>query len=84
LCDEAGNGVYSADNEVACEVTGPVKIIGMEDANSRNTEDYKDNRQKAYHGKVVVYVQSLGEPGKASVKFSSQGIKATVVEFDVD
>lgn len=84
LCDETGNGVYSADNEVACEVTGPVKIIGMEDANPRNTEDYKDNKQKAYHGKVLVYVQSLGEPGKASVKFSSQGMKDTVVEFDVD
>ena len=45
LCDEAGNVVYNAENEITCEVSGPVKIIGMEDANPRNTEDYKDNNQ---------------------------------------
>jgi hypothetical protein len=40
ICDEAGNTVYSAENEITCEVTGPVRILGMEDSNPRNIESY--------------------------------------------
>lgn len=82
--DDAGNTVYSADNEITCEVSGPVRIIGMEDSNPRNIEDYKDNKQKAYHGKLLIYVQSLDKPGKAVIKLSSPGLKGTTVEFDVN
>jgi beta-galactosidase len=83
LCDEAGNTVYSAENEIKCEVTGPVKLIGMEDANPVNVEDYKDNRQNAYHGKLLIYVQSLDKPGKAVVTLSSPGLQGTTVELNI-
>ncbi len=59
LCDEAGNTVYSADNEVTCEIDGPVRLLGLEDSNPSNTENYKDNKQHAYHGKLLIYLQSL-------------------------
>jgi beta-galactosidase len=83
LCDEEGNTVYSAENEITCEVTGPVRILGMEDSNPRNIEDYKDNKQKAYHGKMLIYIQSLDKQGKAVIKLSSPGLQGTTVEFDV-
>jgi hypothetical protein len=83
LCDEAGNTVYSGENEIICEVTGPVKILGMEDSNPRNTEDYKDNKQKAYHGKLLIYVQSLDKPGKAVVTLSSPGLQGTTIQLNV-
>jgi hypothetical protein len=84
LCDEEGNTVYSAENEITCEVTGPARILGMEDSNPRNIEDYKDNKQKAYHGKLLIYVQSLDKPGKAVITLSSPGLKGTTVELDVN
>ena len=83
LCDEAGNTVYSAENKITCEVSGPVKILGMEDSNPRNIEDYKDNSQNAFHGKLLVYLQSLDKPGKAVVKLSSPGLKGTSIEINV-
>jgi hypothetical protein len=83
VCDEAGNTVYSAENEIMCDVSGPVKILGMEDSNPRNIEDYKDNKQKAYHGKILIYVQSLDKPGKAEIKLSSPELKGAVVELNV-
>ena len=83
LCDKSGNTVYSADNDITCEVTGPVRILGMEDSNPRNIENYKDNKQHAFHGKLLIYLQSLDKPGKAVIKLSSPGLKGTTVEIDV-
>ena len=83
LCDESGNTVYSAENEITCEVTGPVRILGMEDSNPKNIESYKDNKQHAYHGKLLIYLQSLDKSGKAVIKLSSPGLQGTSVEIDV-
>jgi beta-galactosidase len=75
--DESGNLVYSAENEITCTITGPAKLLGMEDANPRNTEDYKDNKQKAFHGRLLIYVQSLDKPGQVKINLSSPGLKGT-------
>lgn len=81
--DEAGNKVYNAENEITCTITGPVRLIGMEDSNPRNTEDYKDNKQKAFHGKLLIYIQSLDKTGKGTITLSSPGLKGAVVNLDV-
>jgi beta-galactosidase len=83
ITDDSGNLVYNALNEITCNVSGPARIIGMEDANPVNTEDYKDNKQKAFHGRLLVYIQSLDKPGKATVTISSPGLKGQIVEIDV-
>jgi beta-galactosidase len=83
LCDEAGNTVYNADNEITCEITGPARLIGMEDSNPANIEDYKDNKQHSFHGKLLIYLQSLDKPGLVTVKLSSQGLTETMVELNV-
>lgn len=83
LCDGGGNVVYNAENEITCEVSGPVKILGMEDANPRNTEDYKDNKQKSYHGRLLVYVQSLDEPGEAVIRISADTLSGAEVKLNI-
>jgi hypothetical protein len=83
LCDNEGNTVYSAENEITCSLSGPIKLLGMEDSNPRNTDDYKDNKQKAYHGKLLIYIQSVDKPGKGLVTISSPGLKGTSIELNV-
>jgi hypothetical protein len=83
LCDDAGRTVYTAENEVTCEVTGPARLIGMEDSNPANTEDYKDKKQHAYHGKLLVYLQATDKPGQVSIRLSSPGLKETFVKFNI-
>ena len=75
--------VYSAENEITCSVTGSAKILGMEDSNPENIENYKDNKQHAYHGKLLIYLQSRDKPGKAVINLSSPGLKGTSVNIDV-
>ena len=83
LNDENGNTVYTAQNEITCEIEGPVRILGMEDANPSNTEDYKDNRQHAFHGKLLIYLQSLDDSGNALIRLTSPGLKEAVLKLEV-
>ena len=83
ITDEKGNTVYNADNEIVCRITGPLKLMGMEDANPRNTEDYKDNKQKTFHGKLLIYLQSTETPGKANVTISSEGLNSLTFTLDI-
>jgi beta-galactosidase/beta-glucuronidase len=83
LSDADGNTVYSADNEITCEISGPVRLLGMEDSNPSNIEDYRDNRQHAYHGKLLIYVQSMDKSGTAVIKLTSPGLPVKMIELDV-
>jgi len=83
LCDQAGNTVYQADNEITCEITGPVRLLGMEDSNPANVEDYKDNRQHAYHGRLLIYLQSADKPGKVTVRLTSPGLESVTLDLEV-
>ena len=81
ICDENGNIVYNADNEVKCEIDGPVRLLGMEDSNPSNIEDYKDNRQHAYHGKLLIYLQATDKTGVARITLSSPGLETYKIEL---
>ena len=83
LCDEAGNAVYSADNEISCDIKGPVRLLGMEDSNPSNIEDYKDNKQHSFHGRLLIYLQSLEKTGEATITLSSPGLESTVIELEI-
>jgi hypothetical protein len=83
ITDDSGNIVYNAENEITCTIAGPAKLIGMEDANPINTDDYKDNKQKAFHGKLLLYIQSLDKSGKVDIALSSPGLKSSNVVLEV-
>lgn len=75
IADENGIPVYSATNKISCQLSGPIRLLGMEDANPNNTEDYKDSEQDAFKGRLLGYIQALDHPGKGTVTFSCPGIK---------
>jgi hypothetical protein len=83
LCDVGGNTVYAAENEIICEIEGPVRLLGMEDSNPSNAENYKDNKQHAYHGQLLIYMQSLDNSGTATIKLSSPGFENAAIEISV-
>ncbi|MBP1667328.1 MAG: hypothetical protein H6Q23_2188 [Bacteroidetes bacterium] len=83
IADEAANTVYKADNEIICEIEGPARLLGMEDANHSNTEDYKDNKQHAFHGRLLIYLQASDKPGQVTVSLNSPGLQGTTVRFNI-
>lgn len=73
VVDERGVPVMLSDDEVTCRIAGGgLKLLGMEASNNADMGDYTDNVQRAFHGRLLVYLQATGqEEGVAEVEFSA-------------
>lgn len=61
IVDENGIPVAIADDEITCKVMGNARLLGLEAGNNSDMGDYTDNRQRAHHGKMIIYIQSTGD-----------------------
>ncbi len=81
IVDQDGNPVFFADNEITCTTAGPVKLLGLEASNPRDMGDYTNNRLRVHHGRMAAYVEATGEPGNATVSFTSPWLEEAVVNI---
>ncbi len=80
--DQEGNDAFLAENEITCHILGDVRLLGMEAGNNTDMADYTDNRQRVFHGKMIVYLQAKPEStNSAFVKFSSDWLDAAELEI---
>jgi hypothetical protein len=80
MVDEHGIPVALSDDEVTCRVAGGLKLLGMEASNNTDMGSYTDNVQRAFHGRLLVYLQATGqEEGVAEVEFSAPWIEKAKV-----
>jgi hypothetical protein len=85
IVDEKGIPVALSDDEVTCDVVGNARLLGLEAGNNTDMGDYTDNRQRVYHGKMMVYVQSLGKSGdKINLRFTSPWLKTASVAYVIN
>lgn len=81
IVDEDGIPVPLSDDEITCDIVGNARLLGMEAGNNSDMSDYTDNRQRAFHGKMIVYIQAKGEPSdELSVRFTAPWLKAAMVK----
>ena len=80
ILDENGNIVKLGDNEITCSVSGPAKLLGLEGSNNSDMGDYTDNRQRAYHGRLLAYIKSTGT-GKVTLKFTSPLLQSSTLNL---
>lgn len=73
--DENGIPVLLSDDEITCRISGPVRLLGLEASNNRDMSDYTDPVHRAYHGRLLAYIEATGEEGQATVSFSSPWLK---------
>jgi beta-galactosidase/beta-glucuronidase len=83
IADEKGIPVYSANNNITCKVSGPIRLLGLEDANPTNIEDYNDSQQNAFKGRLLAYIQSFDQTGKGKIIFSSPGLSGAELQLDI-
>lgn len=83
VVDENGVPVMLSDNEVTCQIAGAARLAGLEASNNSDMTDYTDNVHRAYHGRMVVYIQATGEEGKINIRFTSPLLKSTELTIDV-
>lgn len=84
IADDHNRRTYLPENKITVQVTGPVKLLGLENANANDTSRYAGNSHHAFRGRIKVYVQALDQPGHATVTISSPGLKDAVVPLIIE
>jgi hypothetical protein len=74
ITDEDGIKAMLADNMLTCRIEGPGKLLGLEAGNNSDMDNYRDNRQRVFMGRMIAYVEATGE-GEIKVSFSSPWLK---------
>jgi beta-galactosidase len=83
IIDDKGNIVPTADNLITYNVSGSGKLIGLENGNSADHENYKSNKRSVFNGLGLAIVQAGNNPGKITLIASSEGMKDATVEIVV-
>jgi beta-galactosidase len=82
IIDKNGNPVVAATNEVSVTVTGSAKVLGIESGDLASHESYQASKRQAYHGQLLVYVQTLGA-GPISVTLQAPGLASKTLALNV-
>jgi beta-galactosidase len=75
ILDAQGRLVPDADHDVAFQIQGEGKIIGLDNGNPVSHEDFKGGHRKAFAGLCLAIVQSTAKPGQIRVAATSPGLR---------
>jgi beta-galactosidase len=77
VVDEQGCFVPHAGPMVTFTVTGPGKLIGLENGDPLDTSNYKLNNRRAFHGRMLAIVQAGDEAGTITITARAKGLGET-------
>ena len=80
--DEDGNPVENAGNRVRVEVTGAGRLIGLDNGDSTDYDQYKGRSRRLFNGKLMAIIGATLEPGKIRIKVTSKGLPSVEEEYE--
>lgn len=81
ITDKSGLSVYSASNEISISLNGDAVLLGMESGDNASHEDYKLNKRKALHGKLIAYIQVNKNAKNVEAVITSPGLTSEKVRL---
>jgi beta-galactosidase len=84
IIDQQGRVVPTADNEVLFDLSGPGRIIGLDNGQPDSHESYQGNRRKAFVGRALALVQSTGRPGEMRLTASSSSLTSASIAITAE
>ena len=72
--DADSNSIFSATNTVQFTMTGPGRSLGIASGDWNSNEPFKGTSRKAFHGKVLIVIQSTLVPGTINLTVNSAGL----------
>lgn len=80
--DEAGNPVENASNRVTVYVTGAGRLVGLDNGDSTDFDQYKGLSRRLFNGKLMAIIGATLEPGKIQIEISSPGLPSARAEYE--
>ncbi|MEM9337209.1 MAG: glycoside hydrolase family 2 TIM barrel-domain containing protein [Bacteroidota bacterium] len=78
--DKDGNLCPRADHLVHFTLSGPGKIIGVDNGNQTSLESFQDSKRKAFNGLALVIIHAEEESGKIKLVAKSRGLNSAEIE----
>lgn len=79
--DEQGNPVENANNRVHVKVSGAGRLLGLDNGDSTDYDQYKGTSRRLFNGKLMAIIGSVFEAGEVQVTVSSIGMEPAVIQF---
>jgi hypothetical protein len=79
VVDEDGVPVMLSEDEVTCRINGPARLLGLEASNNSDMTDYTDNKHRVFHGRILAYVEAIGEEGEIKIDFTAPWLESAGV-----
>ncbi len=80
--DDKGVPVANANNRVEVEVSGAGRLVGLDNGDSTDYDQYKGTSRKLFGGKLLAIIAAKQEPGEIHVKVSSVGLETEVLTLE--
>lgn len=75
MLDKQGNEVENANNRVQVTVTGAGRLIGLDNGDSTDYDQYKGTSRRLFSGKLLAIVESNQVAGEITVEVISRGME---------
>jgi beta-galactosidase len=79
VIDKKGTLKPNAQNQLQFEISGPGVIVGVDNANLKDLDQYVGATRKTWNGRALVVIRSTNTEGNIKLKVSSPGLKDAVV-----
>jgi len=84
IVDQNGVPVILADDEVTCTISGPARLLGLENANNTDVTNYHDKSHRVFNGRMLAYLQTTGDPGEINITFSALWLNSCKVSLTAE
>lgn len=81
LTDDKGILNPNAVNQLTFNVSGSGVIVGVDNADLKDTDLYVANTRKAWHGRAMVIIKSTKESGAIHLEVTSPGLETAIVKL---
>jgi len=78
IIDKNGLTVPDANNEITVEVTGPARLIGLDNGNQSDVSAFKTKTRKAFEGRLLLTIQATETPGPIKIVLKATGLNSAV------
>lgn len=81
--DSQGHPVRNAVDAVRVSTRGPLELVGLDNGNSADMDEYKTDCRQLFSGMLLAVVAGSGQPGVGTIQVSAPGLGQAAVEIQV-
>ena len=82
VVDKKGERNPNLNPKLKFSISGPGKIIAVDNGSTTSHEPYQTGQRTTYQGKAVALVQATANSGKITVTVSAEGLEGSSVTID--